>query len=82
MYKVKKLYVKFDDEDGHSYLIDKDMWEAFDEAMSDLLDALYTEDIERYYNEVDKLFDIYNVNRIEGEEVYIVLPDDIIIECF
>ena len=80
MYKVKKLYVKFDDEDGHSFLIDKDMWKGFDNAMSDLSDALYTEDLERYYNEVDDLFDIYNVKRIEGEQVYIVLPDDIIVE--
>ena len=34
MYKVKQLYVIFDDDNGHKYLIPKDEYGTFDECRS------------------------------------------------
>ena len=39
MYKVKQLYVVFDDDSGHKYLIPKDEYGAFEKCLSRIEDS-------------------------------------------
>lgn len=79
MYKVKQLYVVFDDDSGHKYLIPKDEYGAFDKCLSRIEDS-YSEhkDEEIYYDELNDILDTFSDQRLEGEEVFVVLPNDLI----
>lgn len=79
MYQVNKLYIKFTDEDGHSYLIDKDLCAAFDEAVENAWEAFTSHgDNELYYEEYENILDQFGAIRIEGDEVFTVLPKDVV----
>ena len=79
MYKVKQLYVVFDDDDGHKYLIPKDEYGAFVKCLSRIEEA-YSEhkDEDIYYDELNDILEAFSDQRLEGEEVFIVLPNDLI----
>ena len=79
MYKVKQLYVVFDDNSGHKYLIPKDEFGAFEKCLSRIeesFDEHKDEDI--YYDELNDILDAFADQRLEGEEVYVVLSNDLI----
>ena len=79
MYKVKELYIVFDDDSGHKYLIPKDEYGTFDECLSRIEES-FTEhkDEDVYYDELNDILDAFADQRLEGEEVYVVLPNDLI----
>ena len=79
MYKVKQLYVVFDDDCGHKCLIPKDEYGAFEKYLSrteESFDEHKDEDI--YYEELNDILDTFANQRLEGEEIYVVLPNDLI----
>ena len=79
MYKVKQLYVLFDDDSGHKYLIPKTEYGAFEKYLSRIeesLDEHKDEDI--YYDELNDILDALSDQRLEGEEIYVVVPNDVI----
>ena len=79
MYKVKELYVVFDDGDGHKYLIQKDEYGAFEKCLSRIEESyLEHKDEYIYYDELNDILDAFSDQRLEGEEVFVVLPDDLI----
>lgn len=81
MYKVKQLYVVFDDDSGHKYLIPKDEYGAFEKCLSRIEES-YSEhkDEDIYYDELNDILDALSDQRLEGERVYVVLPNDLIKE--
>ena len=81
MYKVKRLYVVFDDGDGHKYLIKREDIEAFKKKLKVLEDKLcfdfnYGED--DYCNDFENLVEHFNAKSLTGEEIYVVLPNDVV----
>ena len=83
MYKVKQLYVLWESDDGDKKLIPKDEYEGFIAE----LDALVYElgfplggwddrDKEEVQQDIYDLIDNYDT--LEGEEVYVVLSNDLI----
>ena len=79
MFKVKQLYVVFDDGDGHKHLIPKFEYRHFEKALErieDSFDEHKDEDI--YYDELNDILDAFSDQRLEGEEVYVVLSNDLI----
>ena len=81
MYKVKQLYVDVSDNDGHTYLIKREDIEAFKKKLKVLEDKLcfdfnYGED--DYCNDFENLVEYFNAKSLEGEEVFVVLPNDLI----
>lgn len=79
MYKVKQLYVVFDDDSGHKYLIPKDEYKAFEKCLSRVEESFDEHnDDEISYEELNDLLEYFSHTRLEGEEVYVVLPSDLI----
>ena len=78
-YKVKQLYGLFDDNSGHKYLIPKDECGAFEKCLSRIEES-YSEhkDEDIYYDELNDILDAFADQRLEGEEVYVVLPNDLV----
>ena len=79
MYKVKQMYVIFDDDGGHKYLMPKFEYRHFEKALERIkesFDEHKDEDI--YYDELNDILDAFADQRLEGEEVYVVLPNDLI----
>ena len=81
MYKVKQLYVDVSDNDGRTYLIKREDIEAFEKKLKVLEDKLcfdfnYGED--DYCNDFENLVERFNAKPLEGEEVYVVLSEDLI----
>lgn len=79
MIKVKQLYVVFDDGDGHKYLIPKCEYRHFEKALERIYDSFdeHNND-EIYYEELNDLLDAFAAQRLEGEEVFVVLPNDLV----
>lgn len=77
MYKVKHLYAKFEDEDGHAYLVPRENYSALLQALDDIYDMLFNEDEDAYYNEFDTILEAYGARNLEGEEYSVVLDEDI-----
>ena len=79
MYKVKQLYVVFDDDSGHKYLIAKDEYGAFEKCLSRIEES-YSEhkDEDIYYDELNDILDAFSDQRLEGEEIYVVLDEHVI----
>ena len=78
MYKVKQLYVVFDDGDGHKHLIPKFEYRHFEKALErieDSFDEHKDEDI--YYDELNDILDAFSDQMLEGEEYYVVLASDL-----
>ena len=79
MYKVKQMYVIFDDDGGHKYLIPKDEYGTFEKCLSRIEESFYEhKDEDIYYDELNQLLEYFSHARLEGEEVYVVLPNDLI----
>ena len=79
MYKVKQMYVIFDDDSGHKYLIPKTEYGAFEKCLSRIEES-YSEhkDEDIYYDELNDILDAFADQRLEGEEVYVVLDEHVI----
>ena len=79
MYKVKQLYVVFDDDGGHKYLIPKDEYGAFEKCLSRIEES-YSEhkDEDIYYDELNDILDAFSDQRLEGELHYVVLDEHVI----
>ena len=81
MYKVKQLYIDVSDDSGHTWLIKKEDYPSFTCILVDLENKLYHEDgydEDNYWIDFENLIEHYQVKRLEGEEVYVVLPNDVI----
>ena len=81
MYKVKQLYVDVSDDDGRTYLIKREDIEAFEKKLKVLENKLcfdfnYGED--DYCNDFENLVEHFNAKSLAGEEVYVVLSEDLI----
>ena len=81
MIKVKQLYVDVSDDDGHTYLIKREDIKSFEKELKVLEDKLnfdfnYGED--DYYNDFQNLIEYFNAKSLEGEQVFVVLPEDVI----
>ena len=79
MYKVKELYIVFDDDSGRKYLIPKDEYGAFIKCLSRIEESFAEhKDVDVYYDELNDILDAFSAQRLEGEEVYVVLSNDLI----
>ena len=79
MFKVKQLYVVFDDDSGRKYLIPKDEYGAFIKSLSRIEESFAEyKDVDVYYDELNDILDAFSDQRLEGEEVYVVLSNDLI----
>ena len=81
MYKVKQLYVDVSDDDGHTYLIKLEDIEAFEKELSVLENKLsfdLTYDEDDFCNDFKNLVGHFNAKSLEGDEVFVVLPNDIV----
>lgn len=79
MFKVKQLYVVFDDGDGHNYLIPKEDYSKFDKAYTRIEDS-YEEhkDEDVFYEESNDLLEAFSDGTLEGELHYVVLDEHVI----
>ena len=81
MYKVKQLYVDVSDNDGHTYLIKREDIEAFEKKLKVLEDKLcfdFNYGKDDYCNDFENLVEHFNAKPLTGEEVYVVLSEDLI----
>ena len=81
MIKVKQLYVDVSDDDGHTYLIKREDIKSFEKELKVLEDKLnfdFNYGKDDYYNDFQNLIEYFNAKSLEGEQVFVVLPDDII----
>ena len=79
MFKVKQLYVVFDDGDGHKYLIPKEDYSKFDKALTRIEES-YEEhqDEDVFYEELNDLLEAFSDGTLEGELHYVVLDEHVI----
>ena len=79
MYKVKQMYVIFDDDGGHKYLIPKEDYSKFDKAYTRIEDS-YEEhkDEDVFYEESNDLLEAFSDGTLEGELHYVVLDEHVI----
>ena len=81
MIKVKQLYVDVSDDDGHTYLIKREDIKSFEKELKVLEDKLnfdFNYGKDDYYNDFQNLIEYFNAKSLTGEEVYVVLPDDVV----
>ena len=86
MYKVKQLYVLWQSDDGDKKLIPKDEYHLFQSTLEDLEhemniyrnhgSEMSIEKAEGVQQRIWNLIDSYGT--LEGEEVFVVLPNDLI----
>ena len=81
MIKVKQLYVDVSGDDGHTYLIKREDIKSFENELKVLEDKLnfdfnYGED--DFCNDFQNLIEYFNAKSLEGEQVFVVLPDDVV----
>ena len=81
MIKVKQLYVDVSYDDGDTYLIKLEDINSFEKELKVLEDKLnfdfnYGED--DFCNDFQNLIEYFNAKSLEGEQVFIVLPEDVI----
>ena len=81
MYKTEKLYVIYEDDNGHRHLIPKECYKAFDKNLTRIEES-YDEhgDEDIYYEELNDLLEYFSKHTLEGEPYYVVLPEDLINE--
>ena len=81
MYKTEKLYVIYEDDSGHRYLIPKEYYNAFEKALTRIEES-YDEhgDEDIYYEELNDLLEYFSKHTLEGEAYYVVLPEDLVTE--
>lgn len=79
MIEAKQLYVVFDDGDGHKHLIPKCEYRHFEKALERIDDSFDEHnDDEIYYEELNEILEYFSNGTLEGEEVFVVLPQDVI----
>ena len=81
MIKVKQLYVDVSDDDGHTYLIKREDIKSFEKELKVLEDKLnfdFNYGKDDYYNDFQNLIEYFNAKSLEGEQVFVVLPEDVI----
>ena len=81
MYKVKQLYAVVSDDDGHTYLIKREDIGVFKKELKVLEDKLcfdFNYGADDYCNDFENLVEHFNAKSLEGEEVYVVLSEDLI----
>ena len=81
MIKVKQLYVDVSDDDGHTYLIKREDIKSFEKELKVLEDKLnfdFNYGKDDYYNDFQNLIEYFNAKSLEGEQVFVVLPDDVV----
>ena len=79
MIEVKQLYVVFDDGDSHKHLIPKCEYRHFEKALERIDDSFDEhQDDEIYYEELNEILEYFSNGTLEGEEVFVVLPQDVI----
>ena len=81
MIKVKQLYVNVSDDDGHTYLIKREDIKSFEKELKVLEDKLnfdFNYGKDDYYNDFQNLIEYFNAKSLEGEQVFVVLPDDVV----
>ena len=81
MIKVKQLYVDVSDDDGHTYLIKREDIKSFEKELKVLEDKLnfdFNYGKDDYYNDFQNLIEYFNAKSLEGEEVFVVLPEDVV----
>ena len=81
MFKVKQLYVDVSDDDGHTYLIKREDIRSFEKELKVLEDKLnfnFNYGKDDYYNDFQNLIEHFNAKSLDGEQVFVVLPDDVI----
>ena len=81
MIKVKQLYVDVSDGDGHTYLIKREDIKSFEKELKVLEDKLnfdFNYGKDDYCNDFENLLEYFNAKLLEGEEVFVVLPNDLI----
>ena len=81
MIKVKQLYVDVSYDDGNTYLIKLEDIKSFEKELKVLEDKLnfdfnYGED--DFCNDFQNLIEYFNAKSLDGEQVFVVLPDDVI----
>ena len=76
--KVERIYVIFND-DCHEYLIDYEYYNDFEDEYDNICDLLRSNDIDSdtFNDMLDNLLDLYGAKRLEGQQYYIVLLQDI-----
>ena len=80
MIKVKQLYVDVPDDDGHTYLIKREDIKSFEKDLGVLEDKLnfdFNYGKDDYYNDFQNLIEYFNAKSLEGEEVFVVLSEDL-----
>ena len=81
-YKVKQLYIVWEDGDGHKYLIKVEDISAFERELKQLEAKRYSSinnyDEDDFFSDFENLLEYFNAERLEGEKVYIVLENDLI----
>lgn len=77
-YSVKQLYVVYEDDCGHKYLIPKSEYGKFDKALTRIEES-YKEhnDGDIYYDELNDLLDSFSNETLEGETYYVVLEEHV-----
>ena len=81
MIKVKQLYVDVSDDYGHTYLIKREDIKSFEKELKVLEDKLnfdFNYGKDDYYNDFQNLIEYFNAKSLEGEQVLVVLPDDVV----
>ena len=81
MIKVKQLYVDVSDDYGHTYLIKREDIKSFEKELKVLEDKLnfdFNYGKDDYYNDFQNLIEYFNAKSLEGEQVFVVLPEDVI----
>lgn len=75
---IMQLYRVFNDGSGHDYLIKKEDYKDFLRALEEV-DDCYLEhgDENAYYDELETIIDAFGAKRLEGEDYYIVLSDEL-----
>ena len=83
MYKVKQLYVLWESDDGDKKLIPKEKYKSFTAELDSLeselgfpLGGWDDRDKEEVQQDIYDLIDNYDT--LEGEEVFVVLPNELI----
>ena len=81
MIKVNQLYVDVSDDDGRTYLIKREDIKSFEKELKVLEDRLnfdFNYGKDDYYNDFQNLIEYFNAKSLEGEQVFVVLPNDVI----
>ena len=81
MIKVKQLYVDVSDDYGHTYLVKREDIKSFEKELKVLEDKLnfdFNYGKDDYYNDFQNLIEYFNAKSLDGEQVFVVLPEDVV----